>query len=381
MKFAFCLFKYFPYGGLQRDFLQIAEACLFRGHEIDVYTSSWAGDRPDTFNIFILPRKGQTNHRRYQYFAAELARQTTSRNYDAVVGFNKMPGLDIYFAADVCYRAQSLERSYLYRLSPRCRALMALERAVFDKDAHTRILSISNTEKKRYIDYYDTPAERFYPVPPGIPKNRIPTVNTTAGHDPIRREFTIPENTFLVLMVGSDYKRKGVDRAIRAIAALSAPLKEKTRLIIVGKGHKWPYFLLAKRLKVSSQVDFLGERDDVPRLMAGADIFLHPAYHELAGMALIEALSAGLPVLATDTCGCAYHVTQADAGKLTPSPFRQETLNSMLASMLADGEKRKQWKANARTYAATADIYNMHAKLADIIETIAATTDGGLRRS
>ena len=377
MKFAFCLFKYFPYGGLQRDFLQIAEICISRGHQIDVYTGHWTGDQPDALNIVILPRKkGQTNHRRYQHFAAGLARQITSRDYDAVVGFNKMPGLDIYFAADVCYRAQAMERNFLYRLSPRCRTLMALEQAVFDRNSPTRILSISDMEKKRYMDTYGTPAERFYSVGPGISKNRIPTVNMPTKNDHFRQEFAISENTLLVLMVGSDYKRKGVDRAIRAISALPAALKKKTRLMIVGKGHKWPYFLLAKRLKVSSQVDFLGERDDVPRFLAEADIFFHPAYHELAGMALIEALSAGLPVLATDTCGCAYHVAKADAGRLIPSPFRQEALNNMLASMLTDGEKRKQWKANARTYAATADIYNMHAKLADIIETIADKTDG-----
>lgn len=204
MKFAFCLFKYFPYGGLQRDFLQIAEACLFRGHEIDVYTSSWSGDRPDSFNIFILPRKGLSNHRRYQHFAAELARQVSSRDYDAVVGFNKISGLDIYFAADVCYRARTMERSFLYRLSPRCRTLMDLERAVFDKGAHTRILSISNSEQNRYMDYYGTPAKRFYPVPPGIPKNRISAANISELRDPFRQEFAIPENSFIVLMVGSD---------------------------------------------------------------------------------------------------------------------------------------------------------------------------------
>jgi UDP-glucose:(heptosyl)LPS alpha-1,3-glucosyltransferase len=119
----------------------------------------------------------------------------------------------------------------------------------------------------------------------------------------------------------------------------------------------------------------------VPRILAGADLFLHPAYHELAGMVLIEALSAGLPVLTTDTCGCAYHVAQADAGKLIPSPFRQETLNSMLASMLVAEKKRQQWGTNARTYAATADIYNMHAKIAVNIETIAGGTDGALGES
>jgi UDP-glucose:(heptosyl)LPS alpha-1,3-glucosyltransferase len=130
---------------------------------------------------------------------------------------------------------------------------------------------------------------------------------------------------------------------------LPSPLKKKIRLMIVGKGRKGFYLRLAKRLKVAAQVDFFGERDDVPRFLAGADLFLHPAYHELAGMVLIEALSAGLPALATDTCGCGFHVDRADAGKLVPSPFNQETLNHMLASMLTS-EKRREWGSNGKKY-------------------------------
>jgi hypothetical protein len=151
MKFAFCLFKYFPYGGLQRDFLQIAETCISRSHQIDVYTGSWTGDKPDALNIVILPPKALTNHRRYKTFAARVNHHISTTPYDAVVGFNKIPGLDVYFAADVCYRAMAMERSFLYRLSNRCRTLMALERSVFDRHSTTLILSLSDTEKKRYF--------------------------------------------------------------------------------------------------------------------------------------------------------------------------------------------------------------------------------------
>ena len=44
MRLAFCLFRYFPYGGLQRDFVRIAQACRARGHSIDVYTLRWEGE-------------------------------------------------------------------------------------------------------------------------------------------------------------------------------------------------------------------------------------------------------------------------------------------------------------------------------------------------
>ncbi len=367
MKFAFCLFKYFPYGGLQRDFLQIAEICISRGHQIDVYTGHWTGDQPDALNIIILPHKALTNHRRYQTFAARVNRHISTTPYDAVVGFNKMPGLDVYFAADVCYRARAMKKSFLYRLSNRCRTLMALERSVFDKLSTTQILSISDTEKKRYIACYGTPEDRFHLLPPGISKNRVFTTNTPEIRNNFREAFSITNDMRVVLMVGSDYKRKGVDRAIKAVSALPSPLKEKIRLMIVGKGRKGPYLRLANRLKVAAQVDFFGERDDVPRFLAGADLFLHPAYHELAGMVLIEALSAGLPVLATDTCGCSFHVDRAGAGMLVPSPFNQETLNRMLASMLAS-EKRKNWGNNGKKYVNQTDVYSMHKKAADLIE-------------
>lgn len=171
-------------------------------------------------------------------------------------------------------------------------------------------------------------------------------------------------------MVGSDYKRKGVDRALRAISALPHHLKEKTLLIVVGKGRLRPYLRLAKRLGVSSHVNFVGERDDVPRFLVGADLLLHPAYQENTGTVLIEAMAAGLPVLATDNCGYSFHVDRADAGKLVPSPFRQETLNNMLVSMLTFKNK-DQWGLNGKIYVEETDVYSRHEKAADIIEQVA----------
>ena len=46
---AFCLYKYFPFGGLQRDFMRIAQTVAARGHHVRVYTQSWEGECPDVF--------------------------------------------------------------------------------------------------------------------------------------------------------------------------------------------------------------------------------------------------------------------------------------------------------------------------------------------
>lgn len=370
MRFAFCLFKYFPYGGLQRGFLELARTCVRRGHEVDVYTGSWSGARPDGLRVFILPPRRLTNHGRYQSFAARLARRVAEIPYDAVVGFNKMPGLDVYFASDVCYALRVRERNFLYRLSGRCRTLLALERAVFHPRAKTHIITISNAEQKHYMECYGTPENRFHPVPPGIARDRLTAAGLPEIRAKFRKEFQLSPETPLILMVGSGYKTKGVDRAIRALAALPGPVRAAARLMIVGKGTPGSYRRLAKRLKVGKQVDFMGERNDVPRFLAGADLLLHPACHENTGTALIEAMAAGLPVLATDVCGYGFHVEKAGAGRLIPSPFRQETLDHMLAEMLTS-PKTREWGQNGKTYVAVTDVSGRHEQSADVIEAVA----------
>ncbi|MCD3114053.1 glycosyltransferase family 1 protein, partial [Salmonella enterica subsp. enterica serovar Enteritidis] len=47
MRVAFCLYKYFPFGGLQRDFMRIAQTVAARGHQVRVYTQSWEGESPE----------------------------------------------------------------------------------------------------------------------------------------------------------------------------------------------------------------------------------------------------------------------------------------------------------------------------------------------
>ncbi|MBS3808954.1 MAG: glycosyltransferase family 4 protein [Desulfobacterales bacterium] len=248
---------------------------------------------------------------------------------------------------------------------------MAMERAVFGRQSKTEIISISENEKKRYMDCYGTEKSRFHCVPPGISKKRLAPANAPENRDEIREKFFADENTHIVLMVGSGFKTKGVDRAVRAISALPERLKEKTLLVIVGKGKTRPYLRLAKRLGVLPNIHFMGQRDDVAKFMAGADLLLHPSYHENTGTVLIEAMAAGLPVLATGTCGYGSHVKRAGAGRLVPSPFRQETLNNMLASMLSD-KQMEQWGKNGKKYVAETDVYSMHQKAAEIIETVAA---------
>jgi len=98
---------------------------------------------------------------------------------------------------------------------------------------------------------------------------------------------------------------------------------------------------------------------------------LHPARRENTGNAIVEALVAGLPVLATDSCGYGFHVERAAAGRLVPgAPFRQEELDRELAAMLA-APSPEAWRQRALEYSDLTDLYSRPQAAADIIEKVA----------
>lgn len=369
LKLAFCLFKYFPFGGLQVNFINIAKACMNRGHKVVAYTISWEGERPEGLEIIRLPVSGVTNHRRYKSFSKLLHDRIRGANYDVLVGFNKMPGLDVYYAADVSYAAKMMERSRLHRYTPRYRTLMALERAVFAKEAGTRILLLTEKEKSFYMDYYGTAAERFHLMPPGISQACLPPVDAAEIRTRKREELGIETEKTLLLMVCTNFKIKGVARAIRALAALPPDVSKNAVLLVVGKDNPRQYSRLARQMKVLDQVRFIGARDDVPHLLMAADFLIHPASVENTGTVIVEALAANVPVLTTDICGYGFHVTRADGGLVVGSPFDQDELNRALFFMLTSNQA-KTWRANCKQYIEHADIFSRAQKAADVIEKV-----------
>ena len=363
MKLAFCLFKYFPFGGLQRDFLRIAKESVKRGHEVHVYTMHWEGEVPSELSVTIIPVTARQNHARSQEFVKNLSLE----NYDLVVGFNKMPGLDVYYAADTCYQAKAQQRGAWYRLTPRYRHLINYEKAVFAATEKTKILLISPVQQFDFQHFYHTSSERFHLLLPGIAKDRVAPANADDIRKECRREFSIAENDFLLLMVGSGFKTKGLDRTLKALAALPLSLRKRCHLFIIGQDNAAPFLQQAEKLGINAQVKFLGGRHDVTRFLLAADLLLHPAYNENTGTVLLEALVAGLPVIATDICGYAHYVQQSQAGVVLPSPFCQEYFDKTLSETLA-AMPHSTWQENALIFAKTADIYSMPERAVDVIE-------------
>jgi len=372
MHFAFCLYKHFPYSGLSLDMLRIASECVERGHKATVFTGSWDGEVPQGVEVVVIKHFALTNHTRAHSFHRKLRRLLKDHSFDVVVGFNKIPGMDIYYCGDYCYVGRSyLRHSFFYRFTPRFLYYSSFERGVFEASSKTNILSLSNREKLIYQQYYLTQDSRFLNLPPTLEKARWGNLEDLPDRETLRASLGIKEDENLVLLIGSGFATKGLDRAISAMASLPHELLMKTKLFVVGQDKIDLYQRTAKRLGIAHNIHFLGGRRDVPALMKAGDMLLHPAYAETTGGVLLEAIVSGLPVLATPVCGYAPHIKIAKAGHVLRKRFSQEELNAKLHQMLLSN-KKTMWRENGLKYGQNPSLYVMPQRAVDYIEQTCA---------
>jgi UDP-glucose:(heptosyl)LPS alpha-1,3-glucosyltransferase len=373
---AFCLYRYFPYGGLQRDMLRIALACQQRGYRIAVYATAWEGDVPPGFELHRHRPAGLTNHGRMRRFHQWLTEQLDRQSVACIVGFNKMPGLDVYFAADGCLKARAVEeRSPFYRWLPRYRQYQAFEEAVFGSESHTQILMLSAIQQALYVRHYGTPEQRIHFLPPNVAKDRVAGPDAPQVRRAFREETRLQDNDRLLVQVGSGFRTKGLDRSLRALASLPDSLRTRTHLYVVGDDDNRRYLRLLRRLGIAGHVTFLGARDDVPRILIGADLLIHPARHENTGTVLVEALACGLPAIATAVCGYAHYIERAHAGWVIPEPFDQHLFNRQLREAL-ENDRLQELGRRGIAFAQTEDLHGMVDAAVKTIEELASVRDG-----
>lgn len=381
-RFAFALFKFFPHGGLQRDFLKITRAALARGHRVRAFAPDWS-EAPAEFRqlsgLVLTPvaRSGWTNHSRDASFAHEVLRLHALEPADLLLGFNKMPGLDVYFAADSCFVAKArAQRSPLYRLLPRYRSYAALESAVFARSATTRILSISDRELAIYQQTYGTPATRCVRLPPGIEPDRVAANRTPEETaqlvSAVRADLGLTPQERLLSFIGSGFRKKGLDRALRAFAALPESERATVRLLVAGRDKADAFQVLAQRLGIADRVIWAVEgRNDVPACLAASVGLVLPAYDETAGIVILEAMLSGVPVLVTANCGYAHYISEYDAGLVCPEPFEQAALNAQLCALL-DSAAPARWSANGRAAGREPHWFQLGDAVVDELERLAA---------
>ncbi len=331
--------------------LRIANDLVRLGHQVNILTGEWRGDAPASGIVYtVLPTHGWMNHQRHRNLIAAMQEKLAQQSFDYVVGFNRMPNLDAYYAADPCFvdRAK-VTRGFWYRFTPRYQFFAESEKAVFGTQSPTHILLLTPRDQAIFQEHYKTPAARFHALAPNIPLAKFAHLTTQDCRDYVRKTFNLPSKANVILTVGSAYLRKGVDRAMLGLASLPSALRDNTWLLAIGELESASTFKQdAQKLGIADRCIEAGGRDDAPQLMRGADVLAHPARSELAGIVLIETLVAELPVIVTEVCGYANHIDAAKAGAVLNEPFQQAEFNQTLLNLLqADNA---QLKLNAQKY-------------------------------
>jgi glycosyltransferase involved in cell wall biosynthesis len=153
-----------------------------------------------------------------------------------------------------------------------------------------------------------------------------------------RERFLHSSDDRVLLFLGRITPVKHLDLLLRSYAEVAASMTD-TILVMAGpdeNGHVHELQRLAAVLGIADKVVFTGglQREDVPAALADADVFVYPSRHESFGLAVIEAMAAGLPVIVSDQVGLAGFVSEAKAGiVITP---KKEELASAMRSLLSN---------------------------------------------
>lgn len=371
MKLAFVIFRYFPFGGLQRDMLAIAQAAQTSGHQVSIFCQDWQGEKIAGIDVIEIKSTGFFNVAGVKNFVTAFQQQFQREQFDLLVGFNKMPGLDVYFAGDSCFAHKAYgERNWLYRLAPRSRLYLAYENAVFAETCTTQILSLVASEQKQFVRYYATQPERFHMLPPGISVQHLACKDPRAARIALCHELGLSLDTKIIMCLGSGYKTKGVDISISAFAELTKITADKIVLVIVGKDDPYTYRQQAAQAGVEQQVFFLGPRSPVGDLLHAADVLLHPARKELAGNVILEAMLCGVPVVASHHCGYAHYVVEQNMGELIPANASPAAIAELVAATLP--VNADVWRKRAELFAQTSDVFSRPEIAVVALEKIAS---------
>ena len=216
--------------------------------------------------------------------------------------------------------------------------------------------------------YHGIRADRTLVAPPAVNLAEFRPAEDTAAarasvsvHDPTRT---------VLLFCGSDFERKGLDRAIEALAATDVDAE----LLVVGSCREEDRFrALARDRGVDDRVSFLGRRSDAARYYEAADILLLPTRADVWGVTPIEAMASGIPSIVTNAAGSAPIVREADAGIVLSEPFDVRELREAVERLARDPALRR---VMARNGLAAVDAHSWESRGQSVEDDLVALVEG-----
>jgi glycosyltransferase involved in cell wall biosynthesis len=240
-----------------------------------------------------------------------------------------------------------LHRKLYYRL------IMFLERRIYTRSDITLILVARKTSQalaRFYSRKDDSPV-----LYPGLDHKRFAPQQRLSMRREARREIGLPEDSFAAVLIGNDWRNKGVPVLLEALAVLS---DQRLRLLIVSREDSAVLRDLVSTMGLNDRVHLLPPRADVEFYYAAADVCVAPSREDTFALPPAEAMACGLPVIVSAKAGVSEIVTDGVDGLIIQNPTDASELASMLDRLHRDAGFRSKLSENA---ARTAQKYNWEA--------------------
>ncbi len=217
------------------------------------------------------------------------------------------------------------------------RALFRWYDKILFRSTVDQLVTVSEFQKKQIVAEGLVSATKVATIWNGIDTSRY---RQRALQGPTRDALGIAKDAIVVVTVARLVWFKAIDMLIEAAARVGSPTS--VQFLVVGDGVLKPRLeQLIEKMGLIGRVRMLGERHDVPGLLALADIFALPSISEGMPIAIMEAMAVGLPVVATAVDGTPELVVDGETGLLVP-PRDPAAFAAALTKLLADPDLRRR---------------------------------------
>lgn len=304
-----------------------AKFCVYTAQNVRIYTSGGKNKVSRFFKATKLAEEIVNKDR------IDLV-TTQDAAYTGLIGYC----LKKKFKVKLNVQIHGLEEKFLNKL-----LFLSLRKKIIKSADSIRV--VSERMKRWVIKKYAVPKDKIFVIPifsAMAEKLRNNPPSLSYGEAREIKKLRIGEDacdSFTILTVGRLVKVKNISLQLEALADV-AKIFPKVKLVIAGGGpEKGKLQKLVKKLKLKDKVEFIGWQDNLAPYYENADLFLLTSNNEGWGMAVIEAMSAGCPVILTDV-GCAGEVVKNGENGLV-IPVRNKTaLVAAICEMVADGKCR-----------------------------------------